>query len=216
MPMHRRTLSLAFSFTLLPIRALGQTQRLVPSSPVDGVSLYLIPTDGFPEQAAAGIARALTKDTGQWVKSSLLMPSGVHDPLPGTHQYPADDYLPFGAKAARQLPDANARTYFIVLTDRDINSRTRNFRFQYSMHSPMARTSVLSVARLLYGKDGSVEPGEVISLRVQKMLTRIVGEMKLGWKRSSDPADLMYAPIMSMEDIDRMSLTHSMQSRMPR
>ena len=41
---------------------------------------------------------------------------------------------------------------------------------------------------------------------------RIVGEMRLGWRRTSDPADLMYAPIMSIDDVDRMSLTRTLQS----
>ncbi|MBB5204986.1 putative Zn-dependent protease [Inhella inkyongensis] len=208
--MNRRFL---FTLTLLPAIAMGQPDRFVPSSPVDAVSLYVIPTDGFPEQYAASIARALTKETGQWVKSSLLIPSGVNEPFPGTNQYPADDYLPFGLKAAKQLADTNARTYFIVLTDRDINSRAQNFRFQYSFHSPMARTSVLSVARLVYEKDGTVAPAEVINLRAQKMLMRIVGEMKLGWQRTTDPTDLMYSPIMSIEDIDRMSIVHSIERR---
>jgi len=210
--MRRRT---SLCIALLPAIAIGQPERLVPSSPVDGVSLYVIPTDGFPEQLAASIARALTKDTGQWVKSSLLIPSGVTDPMPGTNQYPADDYLPFGLLAAKQLRDANARTYFIVLTDRDINSRTQNFRFQYSAHNPMARTSVLSVARLRYEKDGSVASAEVIGVRTQKMLMRIVGEMKLGWQRTTDPTDLMFTPIMSIDDIDRMSIVHSVQSHKP-
>ena len=211
--MHRRT---ALLVSVLPGLGLAQPDRLVPSSPVDGVVLYVIPTDGFPEQVAANIARALTRDTGLWVKSSLLVPSGVKEPLPGTNQYPGDDYLPLGIAAAKQLSDTTSRTYFIVLTDRDINSRSQNFRFQYSLHNPMARTSVLSVARLAYEKDGTVAPIEVIGLRTQKMLLRIVGEMKFGWNRTTDPTDLMFAPIMSIEDIDRMSLIHTIQSRRPR
>lgn len=200
-------------FQQSPTPAAEQTDRLIPSSPVDVVHLYVIPTDGMSEQHAATIARALTKDTGLWVKSSLWTPSGVDVPFAGTNQYPADDYLPLGIKLAGRLPDAGPRTYFIVLTDRDINSRTQNFRFQYSFHSPMSRTSVLSIARLLYGKDGRPAANEVIGLRVQKMLLRIVGEMKLGWKRTTDPTDLMYSPIMSIEDIDRMSLIHTIQTR---
>ena len=73
--------------------------------------------------------------------------------------------------------------------------------------------SVLSVARLFYEKDGSTAPDDVVALRVQKMLLRIVGEMRFGWKRTNDPTDLMYAPIMSIEDIDRMSLVHTIQQR---
>ena len=80
----------------------------------------------------------------------------------------------------------------------------------------MARTSVLSVARLAHKSDGTVAPIDLISLRTQKMLMRIVGEMKLGWKRTTDPTDLMYSPVMSIEDIDRMSLLHSIQRHTPR
>lgn len=197
----------------LPIMANAQMDRVVPSSPVDAVVAYVIPTDAIPEQAAASIARALTKDTGLWIKASTWAPSSVEQPFAGTNQYPAEDYLPVGKSLAKVLPDAGPRTYFIVLTDRDINSRSQNFRFQYSLHSPMARTSVLSVARLLYDKDGAPASSEIVGARVQKMLMRIVGEMKLGWKRTSDPADLMYAPIMSIDDIDRMSVSHSVQQR---
>ena len=203
------------AFLLLYIATLANAQmsRMVPSSPVDAVVAYVIPTDSIPEQAAASIARALTKDTGVWIKATTWAPSKVEQPFAGTNQYPAEDYLSIGKSLARMLPDAGPRTYFIVLTDRDINSRSQNFRFQYSLHSPMARTSVLSVARLLYDKDGLPASNEVINARVQKMLMRIVGEMKLGWKRSSDPEDLMYAPIMSIDDVDRLSVSHTVQQR---
>ena len=208
--MLRRTSLLALAANAF---AVAQAQPLVPSSPIDGVGLYVIPTDGVPEQFAAAVARALTKDTGLWVKSSMKVPSDNVEPFAGTNQYPADDYLPFGIRVSKQLQDTTARTYFIVVTDRDINSRSQNFRFQYSFHNPMARTSVLSVARLFYEKDGSAAPDDVVALRVQKMLLRIVGEMRFGWKRTNDPTDLMYAPIMSIEDIDRMSLVHTIQQR---
>lgn len=204
--------SIAVLFLLhLPIVANAQIDPLVRSSPVDAVVAYVIPTDGMQGQAAETIARMLTKDTGLWIKASTWAPSSVEQPFAGTNQYPAEDYLPLGKSLAKVLPDAGPRTYFIVLTDRDINSRSQNFRFQYSMHSPMTRTSVLSVARLLYDKDGTPAPNEVVGTRVQKMLMRIVGEMKLGWKRTGDPTDLMYAPIMSIDDIDRMSVSHSVR-----
>ncbi len=197
----------------IPLLALAQSDRTVPSSPVDSVVLYIVPTDGFPEQVAATIARQLTTDTGLWVKASLWTPSGVSSPLPGTNQYPAEDYLPLGDALARQLGDASARTYFIVLTDRDINSRAQNFRFQYSLHRPMARTSVLSIARLLYRKDGTPASDAQIGKRMRVMLMRIVGEMKFGWQRTREPADLMFAPIMSIDDIDNIDLTRSIATR---
>lgn len=205
---------LFLGFGALPALAWAQAgERGLPSSPLDAVAAYVLPTDQMPEALAAAIARALTQETGLWIKAALWSPSDVDQPLPGSNQYAAEDYFRLGARLAPRLPDAGPRTYFIVLTERDINLRAQNFRFQYSAHSPMARTSVLSIARLRYDMDGRPAAPDVVASRLQKMLMRIVGEMKLGWKRVSDPTDLMYAPIMSVEDIDRMSLIHTLQSR---
>ena len=206
-----RLLALLF---LLPawLSAGAQNYDLPVASPVDAVNLYIVPTDDISEQAAGQIARALTGVTGLWIKSTMWTPSGKLEPFAGTNQYAAEDYLPIGPRVGRMLKEVSPRTYFIVLTNRDINSSTRNFRFQYSLHSPMTNTSVLSVARLLYTREGAAAPPDVVGTRVGKMLMRIVGEMRLGWKRSSDPADLMYAPIMSIDDIDRMDLARSVQA----
>jgi hypothetical protein len=54
---------------------------------------------------------------------------------------------------------------------------------------------------------------DVIGARAMKMLVRIVGEMRLGWKRSSDAKDVMDAPIMSIDDIDRMDIGHTLQAQ---
>jgi hypothetical protein len=208
--MRRRLLLAALT---APLSAKAQNQLLPQASPVDAVNFYIIPTDDISEEGAGNIARALTKETGLWIKATLWTPSGAIEPFPGTNQYPLEDYFPLGKQAAKLLPEASPRTYFIVLTNRDINSRSRNFRFLYSSHSPMANTSVLSIARLMYNSDGTTSPESLVSARVAKMLLRIVGEMRLGWKRSSDPTDLMYAPLMSINDIDRLDLSESLAKR---
>ena len=211
--MRRRPLLLALPLSFC---AHAQNQSLPLTSPVDAVHFYVIPTDDISEQVVANIARGLTVETGLWVKSTLWTPPGNIEPFSGTNQYAAEDYFPLGAKAAKMLPEASPRTYFIVLTNRDINSRSRNFRFQISMHSPMQNTSVLSSARLQYNTDGSQASPQILSIRVAKMLLLIVGEMRLGWKRVGDPLDLMYAPIMSVDDIDRMMVAHTIQQRKQR
>jgi predicted Zn-dependent protease len=212
---YRRAAIVSSLAALAPVLALSQNQPVPGPSVVDSVALYVLPTDGVAEQAAAQVARALAQDTGLWVKATVWVPPGPLEPLPGGSQFAGEDYLALGSAVARRLQDAGPRTWFIVLTDRDINARSQSFRFQFSMHSPMQRTSVLSVARLLYARDGTPAPGEVVSARAQKMLMRIAGEMRLGWQRSSDPADLMYAPIMSVDDIDRMDVVHTVQVRQP-
>lgn len=207
--MHRRHLLLAFPVCFT---AHAQNFDLPLASPADAVNVYIIPTDGISVDSVGEMARALSKVTGLWIKATMWAPTDGIEPFAGTNQYPAEDYFPLAARVGRMLHEVSPRTYYIVLTDRDINSKSRNFRFQYSSHSPMANTSVLSVARLLYTNIGAPAANEVVGARVAKMLLRIVGEMRMGWKRSSDPADLMYAPIMSMDDVDRMDLVYSLQT----
>lgn len=203
-----------FLFLLaLCLVARAQGQDLPVASLVDKVHVYIIPTDGIAEQAAGRMARGVSAETGLTVRSTLWAPSGKLEPFAGTNQYAAEDFLPLAARIARTLNDVSPRTYYIVLTNRDINSSDRNFRFQFAHHNPMANTSVLSIARLLHNTDGTAATPQVAGMRIGKMLTRIVGETRMGWKRSGDQKDIMYAPIMSTDDIDRMDLAGSLQAR---
>ena len=45
---------------------------------------------------------------------------------------------------------------------------------------------------------------EVFWLRTYKMTKREIGIVHFGYPRSTDVKDLMYSPIMSLEDVDRM------------
>lgn len=75
--MHRRHVLLAFPVWLT---ANAQNLDLPQASPVDAVNVYIIPTDGISEEAAGGIARALSKETGLWIKSTLWASfSHAHD-----------------------------------------------------------------------------------------------------------------------------------------
>jgi len=41
------------------------------------------------------------------------------------------------------------------------------------------------------------------------MTKRAIGEMYLGWKRSLDPSDIMYSPLMSLDELDKLGLDHA-------
>ncbi len=91
MNLPRRTV-LLFSLALLgPRWADAQNQPVPGASVVDSVALYVLPTDGVAEQAAAQVAQALSQDTGLWVKASLWVPPGPLAPLPGGQQFAGED-----------------------------------------------------------------------------------------------------------------------------
>lgn len=174
----------------------------------DIVPVYVIPLDDFPEDYSANVARALASQLGIRVRAGLRLPPLRIPVLPGTNQYASEALLERAVRASARLPGLGPETYRLFLTTRDINSQTGNFRFQFSMHSPNLNCSVLSMARLVEIENGeprlTVRTGE----RTIKLAKRAVGELHLGWKRSTDPEDLMYAPLMSVQDLDRIGNEH--------
>ena len=103
-------------------------------------------------------------------------------------------------------------TYRMFLTTRDINFRSATLRFVFSAHNPEINASVVSLARLYDYVDDKPVLTQRSLLRLLKLAKRAIGEMRLGWKRSSDPGDIMFAPLMSLDDVDRMGINHIEQT----
>jgi predicted Zn-dependent protease len=193
---------------LLPFLFLASTSR-GESAPLDAVAVYLVPLDDFPEALSSTLARSLQQSMGFRVKASLRLPPLRIDTLPGTNQLGAEILLQEAARASARLPEATPATYRVFLTLRDINLASANFRFVFSSHNKSLNCSVVSLARMLEYVNGKPSLGNLSTLRLLKMTKRAIGEMYLGWTRSTDPNDVMYSPLMSLQDLDRIGLDHA-------
>lgn len=172
------------------------------------VPVYVIPLDDFPEAYSANVAKALASQLGIRVRAGMRLPPLQVPVLPGTDQYVAEELLERAVRASTRLPGLGPETYRLFLTTRDINAQSGAFRFQFSMHSPNLKCSVLSMARLVEVENGEPRISQRTGERTVKLAKRAVGELHLGWRRSTDPEDLMYAPLMSVEDLDRIGNEH--------
>jgi predicted Zn-dependent protease len=179
------------------------------AAPQDAVSVYLVPLADFPEELAAALAVVMSRDMGLRVKASMRLPPLAVATRPGSDQLIADEILAQGASASARIPDMAPHTYRVFLTARDINGRSGNFRFQFSTHAPALRSSVVSMARLFDAVDNRPALTEASFDRLYKLVTRAIGEHHFGWQRSSDPGDVMYAPLMSVNELDRMGTSHA-------
>ena len=172
------------------------------------VNVYLIPLDDFSVDASAQLARQLSEEFGIWVKSTLPIVTRNLRPFPATDQYAAEDIFDAAQTMISRLPERSPDTTYVLLTNRDLNSRARNFRFMFSYHDRGSRVSVVSSARMRFSADGSSRSNEHILSNFTKMTKRAIGEMYFGWERSSDINDLMYSPIMSLDDLDKIGNRH--------
>lgn len=194
-----------------PVPKSISTASLYPQAAVEKtgpVNVYLIPLNDFSEDVAAQMGRDLSKEFGRWVKGTVAMGTQGLMPMSGTQQFAAEDIFEQAKTVMQRLPEADSNTYFIFLTNRDINSRARNFRFQFSYHDKVCRCSVVSAARMHPEPENSLGNRQQLESRFVKMTKRAIGQMVLGWERSSDINDLMYSPIMSLDDIDHLGNRH--------
>ena len=174
----------------------------------DHVQVYLVPLSDFPEPLSVQLAKVLSEDLGFWVKSSLRIGKLGVEHMPGTNQLPAEEVMAKAQETIKTFPEASEGTHFVLLTMQDINSQHRGFRFQFSMHDKALKTSVISMARLLDYKAGKAILNDAALSRLFKMSKRAIGEMLLGWHRSTDRNDVMYSPLMSVQDLDRIGAKH--------
>ncbi|MGH8493314.1 MAG: hypothetical protein ACRERR_09455 [Moraxellaceae bacterium] len=196
-----------FLALLIMLTACASPARAQEASP-DTVAVYLVPMEDFPEAVAAKLARQLSDDMKLWVKATVRMGKLDVLKLPGTNQFIAEDILAKAQPIIRSLPEASRQTYYVLLTTRDINSSSGNFRFQFSMHVREARSSVVSIFRMLEFHNGRYFATQRSYERLLKMTKRGIGEIYLGWERSSNRGDIMYSPIMSVQDLDSIGLQH--------
>lgn len=130
-------------------------------------------------------------------------------PFEGTQQYAAEDILTLAKPVLERLPGQGRHTSYILLTNRDINMRSRTFRYMFSSHDSELRASVVSTARMIEPGDFSQRAASLLADRFSKMIRRAIGEIQYGWKRSSNINDVMYSPIMGVDDLDRIGRTHT-------
>lgn len=172
------------------------------------VNVYLIPLNDFSVEAPAQLAKQLSREFNIWVKSTLPLGTKKLQPMPETNQYAAEDIIAAAQTLISRLPELGPDTTYVLLTNRDINSRARNFRFMFSFHDKGPRVSVVSTARMRFNADGSPRTDEKVFANFTKMTKRAIGEMYFGWDRSTDLSDLMYAPIMGLDDLDNIGNRH--------
>ena len=193
---------------LSAVALLGSGAALALKSGDESVAVYVVPLDDVPEALSATVARALARQLGIRVRAAMRLPPLRVPMLPGSKQYAGEPLLERAVSASARLPGLGPGTYRLFLTARDINAQAGGFRFQFSMHNPTLNASVVSMARLFEFVDGEVRLTNLTGARVVKLAKRAVGELHLGWKRSTDPENLMYAPLMGLEDLDRIPNTH--------
>lgn len=168
--------------------------------------VLLLPADDFSEAYAAHLGERLHELTGLAVKSTLAVGLGHLRPFADSLQYDAQTLVETATPAIDRLRAQYGAVPVILLTQRDINARERSTRFSFAQHYPGWRVSVVSSARLVPGTVIGRASDATIETRLLKFLLRSVGQQVYRLPRNTDIDSVMYAPVMSLSDLDRMGI----------
>lgn len=173
---------------------------VAPAQPRSAKIVILVLPD-FNQAFAARLAARLAAELPEAVAVEPAR-TGTLDGFAG--QVDASDMMPRLAGDLIWLREAYPGSLVIVLTNADINNRVWPTRYLFSVHfSEGAPAWSVVSAWQLYTMDALVDP-TVVESRMEKLLLRAVGEQLRGLPRTDVPSDLMYAPLLSAADIDRL------------
>lgn len=200
---------IVLAFFLLHVTGCAtQSPSITPEPHVPPADVYLLPVDDFSFEFADLLARELSKELKIHVRASLPMGIGDIRPLPKNSQLAIEDLIERAHNVGRRLDSTNEKLVVIALTTRDINYRSQQLRFLFASSRKTTHTSVISIARM-FDSTSKVEGTQAqVAIRIYKMVKRTIGEQYFGLPRSADLSDIMYAPIMSLEDIDSMGFDY--------
>lgn len=181
-----------------------ETSAPVAKSSEADVDVFLIPLDDFNFQVAASLAKSLSADLKIYVKPTVNM--GIDDlvPFPNTTQFSDEDIETNVLRIIPNLKEARTNAAYIALTTRDINTKDRTLRFNFCLNDKHARVAVISAARLSIGQNGLPADRQTALERLTKLIKRSIGAIYFDYPRSTDIGDVMYSPLMSLDDLDRM------------
>lgn len=169
--------------------------------------VVLLPTDDFSFDFAAQLARMLASDTSLRVRAVLNLGAKDWRPYSNAPQYDPARLKQIALPAIAELKKTYGGSVYIILTTRDINNSSGNLSFVFSETYPLDKISVISAARMLGGADGRQANIQLVGERLRKMSLRAIGFLYHGLPRTSDPRDLMYSPLMSLEALDMIDLS---------
>lgn len=166
--------------------------------------VYVIPLDAVPDAFSKMIAEEITKQHAlrAEVVTRMSLSKSMYDP--DWNQYISNRIADEAFKLTNKFQDKHNKTFLLVITDLDINAEGSHVRYNYATH--FNHLSVVSTARIDPKNIGEPENEQLKKARLFKLINKAIGQQVYGYAASSDIRSVMYGPITSLQDLDKMGL----------
>ncbi len=166
------------------------------------VDVIVIPLDGVPDALSKMIAEEISKQHPLRAKAVTRMSLSKSMFDPNWNQYMSNRIADEAFKLTNKFQDKHDKTFSLVITDLDINAEGSHARYNYATH--FNHLSVVSTARIDPKNIGEQENEQLKKARLFKLINKAIGQQVYGYATSSDIRSVMYGPITSLQDLDKM------------
>lgn len=193
--------------TLLVIRACLPERTSLGGQPSVGINRQVIitPTDGFPFLFLNRLQSRLSEQHKFEVLITVSIALPPDTKIGSSGQHDLQKIAEVGYNVCRSQSTGNE--YCVVLTNLDINRKDSGLRYLFAQH--YKGLSIISVARLSEANFGArlnliSTPivAEKIADRTVKLINKGLGLDRYGYALSTNKSSVMYAPVMSLSDLD--------------
>ena len=170
--------------------------------PPEIVDFQIIPIEGFPNSLALRLEKDLENELNLKARVSVHMGTSKEMYSNSQNQYVTSAIAKEALEISKHINRHSSTPYTIVLTHYDINDEPFNLRFLFAQHSN--NISIVSIARMDPRAYGGQYNKELVYSRMKKLVKKGIGLEYYGYKLSTNKGSVMYAPIMSLRDLDEI------------
>jgi len=170
--------------------------------------VFLIPFFGFEESSSHLLASALGQDTGLKITSTGSIPLPEKYLNKERNQYNIDYLNPIISESINNLRDKSRNQLFIAIMKQDMYSGSNSWNFSLAGNFEND-ISIVAMERLVpFETTNKGKAEKIFGDRSFKILKRTIGLQFYKHQRKTDVNSVLFSPIMSVNDIDRMGYSY--------
>lgn len=199
-----------FAFAVVVAGCNSQQQKVaVPlgnqNYSAEPVGVYLVPVWGVDKKVLQYLESTLARQHKVRVKRTTFMGLDEHHFDNKHKQFVGEEIVKSSFEIARSLRKSGKKTPILVIIPGDMNSQEFRFRYLFSQHFVDHKITVISLARINPASYGLPPDPDLTGTRALKLANKALGFHMYGYMPSSNTGNVMYGPIMGLDDLDKVN-----------
>jgi predicted Zn-dependent protease len=180
------------------------TSASAPLAPkIEGSKIYFVPIGDFPTEQLQPLVQYYRQKYNLEITVVNSVPVDPTTRDASRQQLMAEN---LAASIRNSVPEHASETAAILIgfTSEDMYPTSKNWQFAFGWREGVARTAVVSTARLSLPNIGQALTRDLPGTRLRKIVTKDIGILYYGLPQSQNPNSVLYNQIMGIDELDEV------------